>query len=58
MDECPVAIGMGVGVRNHMQDCKSLYVAVTIWATLVNTHTHTDTETAVDRLDYELSQLS
>jgi len=30
-----------------MQDYKSLRVAVTIWATLVNAHTHTDRSTAL-----------
>ena len=43
---------VGSGCPHPMQDYKSLRVAVTIWATLVNT------QTAFDRLYYKLSQLS
>ena len=49
----------GVGV---LQDYKSLHVAVTIRATLVNTqthtHKHTDIHTTFDRLYRKLRQIS
>jgi len=33
------------GVRIPVQDFKSMRIAVTIWATEVNTHIHTDRQT-------------
>jgi len=42
----------GVDVRIAMQDYQSVHIAVVIWATMVNTQTHrqTDRQTAFDQL--------